>query len=105
MPAVDLRTRAIIARLLGNLGSRSEVEQYLKHYGSIEARKSAVIQVNGEVLETSLDDVASSLAFLGEVGLQPVVVHGARPGLAGVGGSRGGAPLLRGRPGALAPPA
>lgn len=79
MPAVDLRTRAIIARLLGNLGSRSEVEQYLKHYGSIEARKSAVIQVNGEVLETSLDDVASSLAFLGEVGLQPVVVHGARP--------------------------
>lgn len=76
---VDLRTRAIIARLLGSLGSRSEVEQYLKHYGSADTRKSAVIQVSGEVLESSIDDVASSLAFLAEVGLQPIVVHGAEP--------------------------
>lgn len=75
---VDRRTRTIIARLLGNLGSRSEVEQYLKHYGSA-GRKSAVVQVTGEVLESSIDDVASSLAFLAEVGLQPIVIHGAGP--------------------------
>ncbi|MEO1228124.1 MAG: acetylglutamate kinase [Myxococcota bacterium] len=75
---MDLRTRAIIARLLGNLGSRSEVEQYLKHYGA-DGRKSAVINVAGEVLDENLEDVASSLAFLGEVGLQPIVVHGAQP--------------------------
>ena len=69
----------MIARLLGNLGSRSEVEQYLKHYGQGDARKWAVIQVSGEALEEALDDVASALAFLAEVGLQPIVVHGARP--------------------------
>lgn len=69
----------MIARLLANLGSRSEVEQYLKHYAAASAQRAAVIQVNGEVLERSIEDVASSLAFLGEVGLEPIVVHGARP--------------------------
>ncbi len=76
--SVDHRTRTIISRLLGNLGSRSEVEQYLKHYGN-GARRVAVIQVGGEVLEQATEDVASSLAFLAEVGLAPVVVHGAGP--------------------------
>lgn len=76
------QTRSVIARLLGNLGSRTEVEQYLKHYGAADARKAAVIQVSGEVLAESLEDVASSLAFLDEVGLQPVVLHGSKPQIA-----------------------
>ena len=87
--AVDSRTRAIIARLLANLGSRSEVEQYLKLYGAADARRAAVIQVTGEVLEQAIDDVASSLAFLGEVGLQPIVVHGAGPQIEAALSSRG----------------
>lgn len=95
--AVDLRTRAIIARLLGNLGSRSEVEQYLKHYGAND-RKSAVINVTGEVLDGDLDVVASSLAFLGEVGLQPIVVHGARPQIEAALRARGiTSPIVDGR--------
>lgn len=81
---MDLRTRAIIARLLGNLGSRSEVEQYLRHYGSAEVSKCAVIHVSGRVLQTSITEMASSLAFLSEVGLKPIVVHGARPQLEAV---------------------
>lgn len=88
------RTRSVIARLLGNLGSRSEVEQYLKHYGSADARRSAVIQVSGEVLDDALEDVASALAFLAEVGLQPVVVHGARPQVEAALDARGLGPSL-----------
>lgn len=97
VPRVDLRTRGIIARLLGNLGSRSEVEQYLKHYGG-ERRRTAVINVTGEVLASAGEDVASALAFLGEVGLQPLVVHGARPQIDAALRSRGiRSPSVEGR--------
>ncbi|MBX2813830.1 MAG: acetylglutamate kinase [Myxococcales bacterium] len=104
LPRVDLRTQAIIARLLANLGSRSEVEQYLKHYGAVATPRAAVIQVTGEVLERSMDDVASSLAFLGAVGLQPIVVHGAGPQIAAALHQRG-VPQPPGRdPNAVATP-
>jgi acetylglutamate kinase len=70
-------TQDIIVRLLTNIGSRKEVEQYLRHYASVDAQKVAVVKVGGTILEGSLDDLASSLAFLQKVGLQPIVVHGA----------------------------
>jgi acetylglutamate kinase len=70
-------TQEIITRLLGNIGSRKEVEQYLRHYASVEAPKFAVIKVSGSVVDGSLDGLASSLSFLAAVGLVPIVVHGA----------------------------
>jgi acetylglutamate kinase len=70
-------TQDIIVRLLGNIGSRKEVEQYLRHYASVEAPKFAVIKVSGSVIDQSLDMLASSLSFLAAVGLVPIVVHGA----------------------------
>lgn len=71
-------TQDVIVRLLGNIGSRKEVEQYLRHYASVDAPKFAVVKASGSVIEsaTSLDALASSLSFLQRVGLVPIVVHG-----------------------------
>lgn len=74
-------TQDIIVKLLTNIGSRKEVEQYLRHYAGAEERKLAVVKVSGAILEHSLDSLASSLTFLQRVGLHPIVVHGAGPQL------------------------
>ncbi len=69
-------TQDVIVRLLTNIGSRKEVEQYLRHYASVDAPKFAVVKASGGVIERSLDALASSLSFLQRVGLTPIVVHG-----------------------------
>lgn len=70
-------TRSIITRLLQNIGSKREVEQYLKFYSEVDTPKFAVIKVGGGILEDEMETLASSLSFLREVGLMPVVLHGA----------------------------
>lgn len=75
------RTEDLIVRLLRSLGSRKEVEQYLKLFSEVDQRRFAVIKVSGGVVQTELDALASSLAFLDKVGLTPVVLHGAGPQL------------------------
>ncbi|EYF00690.1 acetylglutamate kinase [Chondromyces apiculatus] len=74
-------TQELIVKLLRNLGSRKEVEQYLKQYSSVESRRFAVIKVGGGIIAEDLDALVSSLTFLSKVGLTPVVVHGAGPQL------------------------
>lgn len=74
-------TKAIITRLLSNLGSAREVDQYLKHYCNVEAEKFAVIKVGGAIIRDDLANLASALSFLHQVGLFPIVVHGAGPQL------------------------
>lgn len=69
-------TREIIVRLLDNIGSKKEVEQYLRHYASGDAPKLAVIKVSGSVVDASVESLASSLSFLKTVGMVPIVVHG-----------------------------
>src|ERR1700679_4234217 len=72
-------TKDVIVRLLRNLGSRKEVEQYLKQYSTVDAQKFAIIKVGGNILARDLDGLDSSLTFLQNVGLYPVVLHGAGP--------------------------
>ena len=48
-------TQDVIVRLLGNIGSRKEVEQYLRHYASVDAPKFAVVKASGAVIEKDLD--------------------------------------------------
>ncbi len=69
-------TQDVIVKLLANIGSRKEVDQYLRHYASVDAPKFAVVKVSGSVIESSLDDIVSSLSFLQRVGLVPIVIHG-----------------------------
>jgi bifunctional N-acetylglutamate synthase/kinase len=72
-------TKDIIVRLLTNLGSRKEVDQYIKQYSAVDAQKFAVIKVGGNILARDLDALASSLTFLQHVGLYPIVLSGAGP--------------------------
>ena len=74
-------TKEIIVRLLRNLGSRKEVEQYVKQYSTVETQKFALIKVGGSILARDLEGLASSLTFLHSVGLYPIVIHGAGPQL------------------------
>ncbi len=70
------QTRHTIIRLLSNIGSRKEVEQYLKRFSSVESTRFAVVKVGGAILRDDLDNLASSLSFLYRVGLFPIVIHG-----------------------------
>jgi N-acetyl-gamma-glutamyl-phosphate reductase/acetylglutamate kinase len=70
-----------ITKLLYNIGSRKEVEQYLRHFSSVDSQKFAVIKVGGAVLTDELDTLASAITFLNRVGLYPIVLHGAGPQL------------------------
>ncbi|KAJ3409830.1 hypothetical protein HDV05_004247, partial [Chytridiales sp. JEL 0842] len=77
----DPSEKETIVKLLYNIGSRKEVEQYLRHFSSVESHQFAVIKVGGAVLTNELTTLASSLTFLNRVGLYPIVVHGAGPQL------------------------
>ncbi len=69
--------RDIIVELLRNIGGRKEVQEYLRHYTSVDSRKFAVLRVGDVVLDEQKADIAATLGFLHQVGLYPLVVHGA----------------------------
>ncbi|KAJ2870243.1 hypothetical protein GGH93_005718 [Coemansia aciculifera] len=77
----DSSEKETIVKLLYNIGSKKEVEQYLGHFSSVESQKFAVIKVGGAVISDDLATLASALTFLNRVGLYPIVVHGAGPQL------------------------
>ncbi|KIO32595.1 hypothetical protein M407DRAFT_13871 [Tulasnella calospora MUT 4182] len=76
--------RDTITRLLYSIGTKREVERYLRIFSASshpgQPAKFAVIKIGGAVLD-QLDDLALSLSFLYRVGLYPVVLHGAGPQL------------------------
>ncbi|KAG9093670.1 hypothetical protein FS749_013983 [Ceratobasidium sp. UAMH 11750] len=76
--------RDTITRLLYSIGTKREVERYLRIFSASShpshPAKFAVIKIGGAVLE-QLDELALSLSFLSRVGLYPVVLHGAGPQL------------------------
>ena len=73
--------RTTIVRLLSNMASAKEIQQYLKRFSQLDAARFAVVKVGGAVLRDDLDALVSSLSFLQQVGLTPIVIHGAGPQL------------------------
>lgn len=73
--------RQTIVRLLSAMASAKEIRQYLTRYSQLDAQRFAVVKVGGAVLRDDIDTLASSLAFLQQVGLTPIVLHGAGPQL------------------------
>ena len=73
--------RTTIVRLLSNMGSSREIQLYLKRFSQVDATRFAVVKVGGAVLRDDRVALVSSLAFLQQVGLTPIVVHGAGPQL------------------------
>ena len=73
--------RLTILRLLSNMASTKEIQQYLRRFSQVDAARFAVVKVGGAVLRDELDALVSSLGFLQQVGLTPIVLHGAGPQL------------------------
>jgi acetylglutamate kinase len=63
------------------MGSAKEIQQYLKRFSQLDSKRFAVVKVGGAVLRDELSDLTSSLTFLQQVGLTPIVLHGAGPQL------------------------
>ena len=81
MTKAELQTRQTIVRLLSSMASAKEISQYLKRFSQLDAKRFAVVKVGGAVLRDDLEALTSSLAFLQDVGLTPIVIHGAGPQL------------------------
>lgn len=77
----DPQTRLTILRLLSSMSGAKEIAQYLKRFSQLDAARFALVKVGGAVLRDDLDALTSSLAFLQDVGLTPIVLHGAGPQL------------------------
>src|SRR5690606_36086045 len=77
----QIQTRQTIVRLLSSMASAKEISQYLKRFSQVDAKRFAVVKVGGAVLRDELEDLTYSLTFLQEVGLTPIVLHGAGPQL------------------------
>ena len=73
-------TKDTILKLLSGMSSEKEIRKYLDRFSSDDFR-FAVIKVGGAVIENDLDNLISSLVFLNEVGLRPIIVHGGGPKL------------------------
>ena len=73
-------TKNTILKLLSSISSEKEIRKYLSRFSSDDYR-FAVIKVGGAVIENDLENLVSSLAFLNEVGLRPIIVHGGGPKL------------------------
>lgn len=76
-----MSTRQTILRLLSSMGSAKEIQQYLKRFSQLDAKRFALVKVGGAVLRDDLPALTSSLTFLQQVGLTPIVLHGAGPQL------------------------
>lgn len=72
-------TRSTVIQLLNNIGSKREVQQYLKYFTSVSQQQFAVIKVGGAIITQQLPQLASCLAFLYHLGLYPIVLHGTGP--------------------------
>ena len=70
-----------IIQLLSNLANPKEINLYLKRFINAGKTQFAVIKVGGAVLEQDLDNLCSSLSFLQQIGLFPIIVHGGGPQL------------------------
>ena len=73
--------RSVVSQVLSQLGTSREARYYLKQYSSDAELQFAVIKIGGAVLEEELEQLASALAFLRNLGLMPIILHGAGPQL------------------------
>lgn len=73
--------RATIVQLLSNMSGTKEARFYLNRFTGVEATRFAVIKIGGAIIDDALEETASALACLHQVGLTPVVIHGGGPQL------------------------
>jgi acetylglutamate kinase len=72
--------RSIVKQVLSQIGESREARYYLAQYAEDELN-FAVIKIGGALIEHQLGPLADALAFLANLGLMPIVLHGAGPQL------------------------
>jgi acetylglutamate kinase len=72
--------KQIILKLLNSISSEKEIKKYLEKFSS-DGPHFAIIKVGGAIIQNDLENLASALAFLNQVGLRPIIIHGAGPKL------------------------
>lgn len=80
-PSPNQTLRDVVVQTVKNIGSHREGQQYLKYFTSVSSDSFAIIKAGGAILTEHLDDFCQSLLVLHQLGLYPVVVHGAGPQL------------------------
>ncbi len=70
-----------IIKLLSNLGTESEVRKYLTRFSDPKVPSFAIIKIGGAIIQKDLDNIVSAISFIQEVGLTPIIIHGAGPQL------------------------
>ncbi|MCI5043706.1 MAG: acetylglutamate kinase [Aquisalinus sp.] len=73
--------RQTVVELLSHVSGSKEVRTYLQRFAGVDADRFAIIKIGGAILEEQLEETAAALAFLHQVGLTPVVIHGGGPQL------------------------
>lgn len=76
-----VEVRSIVQQVLGQLGASREARHYLAQFSGTGSMRFAVVKVGGGVIAEQLDALASALAFLRNLGLMPIILHGAGPQL------------------------
>lgn len=74
---VKLKNQKIIHSALNQLTNSQEAKHYLSRYQNHEEMNFAVVKVGGGTLADELETLAESLALLANLGLNPIVIHGA----------------------------
>lgn len=75
------RARDIALQTAQNIGNERAIRQYRRLFTSTDSTKFAVIKVGGAIISEHLEELCHSLRLLYELGLYPVIVHGAGPQL------------------------
>ncbi len=69
--------KTIIQNALQQLTNSQEAKHYLNRFHSNDELRFAVVKVGGGTLANELEDLTRSLALLANLGLTPIVIHGA----------------------------
>jgi bifunctional N-acetylglutamate synthase/kinase len=64
----------VLVTLLRSLGSRKEIDQYLREFSDRESTKFAVVRIGEGLLEDRIQEIAGALSFLQRVRLFPIVL-------------------------------
>ena len=73
--------RQTVKQVLSQLAESREARYYLAQFSRTDRMHFAVVKVGGGVVEKQLEALASALAFLRNLGLMPIILHGAGPQL------------------------
>ena len=73
--------RTTVNQVLSQLAESREARYYLTQFSRTDRMHFAVVKVGGGVIEQQLEALASALAFLRNLGLMPIILHGAGPQL------------------------